>query len=311
MKENGVLNTNSAKAGVLILGIAVLYFGFLSSAVPLWSRTAPEPSAVTQTPAPPTPLGLTGNGTTDLGRSYKDGEYFSEILIRPIEKRLTFWWRMNSDYQLGDDALSYIERETVWFWPQTAEWVSETELLVAGLSPRDGASVLQVWTYENDPTKPYITTLVDAIIGQATYRWHVPLRLSVQQVWNDPNLSKVIWTKENPGTQGHVFVLVEGGDVFDLELSTGQYSLVASPVAGAPLVVPDLASTALIGGWGMEHVSDGYVYAICSSLENLGTAEYVYLIDDDKDGVLDTWATVLTLQDPNRYNSDAGAISTW
>lgn len=296
------------------VGIVILYFGFLSSAGSSLSSTAPTDLSINQDPSPaaPPPLAFTGNGDTDPGRWYKKETFYSGIIIRPLPRTISFSWVRVSG---AGNTLYYKEKESTWFWPQTAEWISETVLLVAGKSTRDGASVLQQWKYEDDPAKPQVISSYDPATGQTTHQWHVPNRLSVQQEPIDPNLPPIHWIKESPGASGHVFVFVEGGDVFDLELGSGVYSLAASPLLGAPLHVPAMGFPALCGGYGLEHLTDGYVYSVSSDLHNLDdSVEFVYLIDEDKDGVLDRWETIQTLQaagDINRYNDDDNALWFW
>lgn len=169
------------------VGIAILYFGFLSSAGSSWSSTAPRNLSINQDPNPaaPPPLAFTGNGVTDPGRWYKNETFYSEIIIRPIPRTISFSWRRVGG---AEDSTYHKKKESTWFWPQTAEWISETGLLVAGKSTRDGASVLQQWKYEDDPAKPQVISLYDAATGKTTHQWHVPNRLSVQQEPIDPEV---------------------------------------------------------------------------------------------------------------------------
>lgn len=236
-------------------------------------------------------------------RNYSSG-FTSSIILNAAARKVSFLWKHSvAPVQLGGNPQSHVETQAVWFYPNYAEWLDDSDLLVAGISPRDGSSVIEIWEYENEPGKPGLVPISYPTNGQPGVIWNLPQRQSVTLVWQEliQGMDTVIYAKENLGLPGHAFVrFKDSGDLYDLNIAAGTMTLEAAGQGGAPLIIPELAEASahwVVGGAAVEHAQEGYVYGVFTKYDEPGPEISVYLLDSDMDGGLDGFTT----SDPTGY----------
>lgn len=259
-----------------------------------WAITRPNAGAAApaQAAAPPALDKMLGGEHIGaaLTRGF-GGEFVCGIDLFWDERRVGFHWRHVPDYEFGDDVLeTYVTRPT-WYWPNLVEWISDTELLVTGIAPRDGATVIEVWEFSSSADTPGVVqhVLPD---GSQGWSWNLPKVEEVHQVgeWTDPSRHLVVSAKENKAQPGRVFVLFDSsGDVCDLTLATGSESLVASPDPNSAVYTSELvvATPWLVGFEAIDSPVEGYVYALSTNFV-WGAVQGVILVDSDRDGDIDS-----------------------
>jgi hypothetical protein len=268
---------------------------------------APEVSEASVTVAPlaattpgvlsPPDLPVTGLGDPMqiFGQGFKGGTFFAETILSPKGRSVTFWWRYHPDYQLYDPVEAHVVEQSVWYWPTIADWVSPGELLVGGISPRDGSTVVYSWKYEQVPQKPSFTTLVDPNTGTSTAVWSLPNRTSVTLIYQEAGsaFGGLSMLKRNPGKPDTALVrAMNSGDVYVLDWSgssaEGTLTLAASStVSGAGVLYIPALSRQFESYFGLVHDVDGYVF--CLGTMRPFPVDRIYMVDADYDGDLDWW----------------------
>lgn len=285
------------RSGVALLGVLV---AVLAAGTRLVPGVSPP-----RDPSPPEPrVGLELAGPMPIREH--PGPYVSEIHLSRGNTRVTIWWKhFTNGRPFAGAGASHVEAFPTAYWPNIAHWLSDAELIVGGISPRDGATVIERWTFAD--TEPSVTSVLDQETGEEPSVWSTPDRTAVELVHrgDEPGRREVASLVANGGAPGRVLVrFADSGDVYDLDLEDGGLELVAGSRPPAPLVVPELADVpprATV--FGVDHPTDGHVYVYsgngaCGLLDPEGS---VYLIDADRDGVLDGWRRDEELEEASRY----------
>lgn len=291
-------------AGVGILGVAV------AVAVGWPKAEALPPQSTPSAPEPHSVLG--GDGRSTVFRKYPGG-YVCTTELHVEDRQVGFYWKYSPAYQLGDDpeARTHVLMP-VWYWPNYAEWLSEDQLLVAGVSPRNGRTVVEVWGFDSPPSGPSVLPVTSAG-GSLEHVWTLPTRDSVDLVLDtaDPDQQLVTYAKENLGSPDHAIIRFESsGGIFELDMSSGTLSAVASAIAGsAPLHIPELAHAGpwTVGGTAVDHQVEGYVYGLRTHMYQAPDPQQVILVDDDRSGTIDS----VILSDPTGYFHGDDVVATY
>lgn len=262
--------------------------------------TAEPPPTTPEMPGLYSVLG--GDGRGILLRTYPGG-YVCTIEFAVEERQVEFHWKYSPGYSLGDSpAASTQVVMPVWYWPNFASWIADDALLVAGVAPRSGRTIIEVWEIESPSSGPSVLPVAHAN-GTTEHVWDLPVVSSVDLVLDteNPECQLVTYAKQNLGREGSVFVRFDSsGDLYDLSLASGGLSVVASSVAGsAPLHVPQLAHAGpwSVGGTAVDHELEGYVYGLMTHIYQAPNHQIVMFIDDDRDGAIDSFV----LDDPTGY----------
>lgn len=243
---------------------------------------------------------LGGDGRSLEIRTYPNDISCSAYLL--AEKRtIAFRWAKGtgvSSFGTGPVASTWRE-QPLRFWPNCVEWISDDALLVSGVSPRTGRTIIEVWEYETPQGAPDALPVTSAS-GRTETQWLLPSRTAIDTVFDSDDVDRQVMTlaKENKGRPGHVFVRFDSSDdLLELELATGDLHVVASPVAGAaPLHVPELANAGPwdVGAGGVVHQSAGFAYVITTHLYDAPDPIVIVFLDADRDGTLDAVDTTDT-----------------
>lgn len=292
------------KLATWVASAAILVLAFYSL---VGNAPGAKPPQSIQSPGYSSVLG-SGLGAASF-RDYGNGIGCS-IHVVFDSQTLGFEWRHAPGYQLGDDPSVLYSSESLWYWPNYVEWISDADLIVAGVSPRDGSTVIERWTYDTDPNLPSVTQVTDDQ-GNIKLNWDLPSRLSVKQVWSSSSSSPgpVTYAKENLADSSKVFIrFLNSPDVNELDLTNGAMSVVAASQPGSPMTIPELAAPVMweVGGAAVEHAAEGFVYLFSSNWRMGETVQHVFLIDQDRDGLLDTYST----SDPAGYYMGDSVLST-
>ena len=240
-------------------------------------------------------------------RSYQNGDFAASILVDVEGKAIAFWWKHMKDAGFLDNSIErHVETEAVAYWPTGAEWVSDMDLLVSGISTKDGSIIVERWTYQ-PPTAnlPRIIPVLNENTGEQGYAWKVPKRTAVQVVFTGANaqFGGVSMMKENLGRPDSAYVrFFSNGDInlIDWSGSVPQATVAASAtVSSGVLHVPPLAETRWDKAFGAVDANDGFVIVLL----DWSTGDRIFLIDSDEDGDLDLWAP-WDPQDKDKYVLD-------
>lgn len=237
-----------------------------------------------------------------LLRKYPNGVACT-VGVQAKERALGFRWTKGGGGSLVEEPNSATWRQQpVWYWPNNAEWVSDSVLLVTGVSPRNGQSIIEAWSYEVPEGAPDVLPISQSN-GQIDEVWLLPERDSVDLVFDsdEPSQQVITYAKENRGRPGHVFLrFASSGDVFDLDLASGVLEAVASSTAGvAPLHVPELSNPGpwRVGGMAVDHQSEGLVYSLKTHMYDAADSVLILLLDSDRNGTIDS----VVINDPTGY----------
>jgi len=296
------MTTNRMKLGVAT--VATVVSGLFALLV--WAGSGQGPAGAARAPITPTMpnrhLRLGGDGRSMLLHKYPNGVACT-VNVQTKERALGFRWAKGGGGSLVEEPDSVTWRQQpVRYWPNLAEWVSDDVLLVTGVSPRTGRSILETWSYEVPQGAPDVLP-INQSNGQVDEVWLLPERDSVDLVLDadEPSRQVITYAKENKGRSGHVFVrFASSGDVFDLDLDSGALEVVASSTAGvAPFHVPELSNPGpwRVGGVAVDHQSEGFVYSLKTHMYDAPDSILILLLDSDRSGTIDS----VVINDPTGY----------
>ncbi|MCA8978501.1 MAG: hypothetical protein KDC14_00630 [Planctomycetes bacterium] len=272
----------------------------------VWAASGQGSADASHSPITPTMpnrhVTLGGDGRSMLLRKYPNGVACT-VGVQTKERALGFRWSKGGDGSLVEEPGSVAWRQQpVWYWPNNAEWISDNVLLVTGVSPRNGRSIIETWSYEVPEGAPDVLPISQSN-GQIDEVWLLPERDSVDLVFDsgEPDQQVITYAKENRGRPGHVFVrFASSGDVFDLDLSSGVLEAVASSTAGvAPFHVPELSNPGpwRVGGVAVDHQSEGFVYSLKTHMYDAPDSILILLLDSDRSGTIDS----VVINDPTGH----------
>ncbi len=259
-----------------------------------------------QGPAPTPPIPQLGGGWEYPQPTWEFPNAFqADLSINKVHPGIHFFWKhFPSGDIFGGQVEVHTEDFPVSYWPNTAYWFSDTELLVAGVSRLDGAAVLEKWTFED--VLPSFTNWTDPKTQKKRELWSTPKRVSVQLLYRKLSAPKhEIGTlhKTAPKSRQVYLRFRDSGDLVKLDLDTAQVTLAASPTKSpSALHIPALKQVYRANvGIAMDHPEDGYVLGVGKA--GRYELDYLYLIDSNRDGQLDRWIAQKDLEDVNRYLS--------
>lgn len=294
-------------------------------------RHAPEStgsSARQGTAHTPVEIGFDGYHLGNPGRDYLNGDFYCEILFDQdaeladtdiLFNGLTFWWRKNTQSAFDPHApsVAHIETFGTEYWPNTAEWVSDTELVVGGRSREDGSGILETWVFEPSGGRVSVREGVDPSTGKPVYEWTVPSRLAARPILVSPSshpLSGIAAIKEMGG--GKKAILAKSfntGEIFEVAFDVPAsinvpVCVVSNTPSGGQFHRVDLSGGGPISTSGFEHSSLGFTYSF--SRDILDPATSMFLYDLDSDGAIDG---VFKGDEQGPANPDDGTsvLSSW
>lgn len=170
------------------------------------------------------------------------------------------------------------------FWPTNIAKLSEGNLAVGGMVPKNGHSVIEIWRF--DPPRES----TDAPGG-----WVPAKRRTVERIYDERSRGRHVVRSMMPLSGGPVEALLVG-----FQNSADEYSIdvwrrcrLAASSQSMPGVVhaPFLGRVSSLGA--AELVNGGYVYKFTDSAADIGAQTSYWLEDTNRDGVIDR-ARILT-----------------
>ena len=272
------------------------------AAIPLCaSYAAPQGGGVWQG-EPPRDLFWSRELYYRIGHSGSDNTTFG---YNTGKKQLVIAWEQL--YDSGNKIYTDGGRIPTAFWPTAVAPIDDDEIVIAGKSQR-GDTVIQRRRF----TQAYVLEESLPGGGGETYQFFPPQQEQITEVFreNDTNYDMVtgmfpvrVGSHSNPATK--IFVQFwSSRDLYELDLSTGAYSMVLSAAAQPALNGVYDAFTV------REHVTQGMFY-LFRRLEWVAPGEEVpilVLVDVNRDGVLDS---SFTLDDTQWATGGYGDPSSW
>jgi len=183
-----------------------------------------------------------------------------------------------------------VETVATRYWPTCIGAASNGELCVAGVDPRTGSTILEVWRFDPPFKDPGLSRAVPASFTRGS--------LASTRVIHDergPGLDTVLRIHAMPAADGAVpRVLVQFLDsrrLYEFDLDDGTRRLVASPSReGGALVVPPLALD--VTSQARRHCDQGMLYVFSPSHPAEDEPSVAVLCDRDLDARIDEAETM-------------------
>ncbi len=256
------------------------------------SLAAANPVADPAQSIPTPPGGWYGYGScgVSLHHKYTNG-FNASVIVSPEDKTVTIAYQpsgavlVNRALNNKPKAETKVEYNT-WYWPVAVDWTDDgTRLVVVGVSPRDGiTTVVETWTFAG---APFFTEVVPPAGGNPSILWTIPKQEDVKlRLYKDLGIGKPVgFIDHNKALGGDDFIVgFRGhGTVYALNLQSALILPMASSLPGLGLQIPqlDLLSKDMCSSF--DHIDVGFCYKIFDGGKHLS----VYLIDSDRDGILD------------------------
>lgn len=219
----------------------------------------------------------------------------ARVLLSPKEKRVHIGWHSAPGaFSPTSDGAS--QDVTVGYWPTAAEVVAPDTLLVAGVDPGSGNTVVEVWKFrpplvrQEPPASPESGRVaLDAL--------RPPTITKIRDAPGD-TIEMIL---RNRGDPARAFLLLgQSNELHEIDWTATD----PSPRSVlSPTTEPSLAQeydTCFTG----DHSSQGYVYVL-SDEESFGRVRPLVLIDDDRDGNIDLHLAMTRAEYDARDLSDA------
>lgn len=278
-------STLSVAAGTL-LAVAIVVTASPSCSVPDGDgRQTPEEFAP---PAPPSAVWAPQTVLRpSVGRP--DTGVRGEVSVQPRDRTVTIDWAFDDESGqrvFGEQAFR------VDYWPTAAASVEE-RLIVAGLRPTDGNTIIEAWTLAY-PSPPTNATFEASITGSR-----------VLYDANAAGLSEVRLMKrlERAGAPSEA-VLIQFTDSEDLYSFDLQSSTLSQVFTSAQ--VPALSEPYWAYVWAGDHPTKGFVYVYQYALGG-DVHDSLVLFDAGRDGDVDSWQVL----DSAGWAAQLGSPATW
>lgn len=201
------------------------------------------------------------------------------------------------------------QRLAVRYWPTAACFLGEDRVIVGGREEgTDGDTVIESWTLKHGPL-PF--PLIDPVTGERVFQDYLPKVLTRKVIYrrDDAGNQYVVSMLPNSGRTDCVFFqFLDSADLYEINVSTEalQKVLSAQEDGSAPFA-PQLLHPWNACQYG-NHLTHGYVYFF-DMWEKYPPVRSMVMIDQDKDGDLDTWYQFASLEewsaqgfaDPDNY----------
>ena len=206
---------------------------------------------------------------------FSSGHCQATIVVHTEDKKVEIRWERSTVGDFQSPELVAVQTIPVSFWPTCAEVVGSDKILIAG-KDRDGDTRIERWTLP--------TPLVVTWGGGQQLQPQMPTDMEVVYEASAAGRDMVRSILKLEGEPSSALVLFfDSRDLYRLDWGSEPYEL--TPVLSSsvePLLAVDF-ERCLRG----EHAANGYVY-VFSSPGEYGAVPYLVLMDQDKDGVIDS-----------------------
>ncbi len=270
-----------------------MVFATIASQLPWPARSAGDMQGPIQPiPAPPLEL-YYGYGTEPSPASWQESDGLRATMkYDTLGKNLEIYWSHSS-------GASRTLAVALGYYPTAAECFVAGTTLVGGRDTR-GKTILEQMTIQQPATVVNTSTGDISLVGGSV--------VAIERLYDERTSGRDLIKFVLPKLEEESHVLLwfwDSRDIYDFNIRTGEYSLIASPtqVAGV-LHVPEL--DAAYFEWGADqHVDHGFIYLLSALSRDVAP---IVLKDEDMDGDLDsyvattpaTWQS-LGFGDPGKY----------